>query len=59
MTIEFTLNTGVKITATIEGFDSVKFAEQLNNPQTLFVTVGNNGFSKHSLLSWNEVVPNN
>lgn len=55
MEIEFTLNTGVKITATIEGFDSTAFAAQLNNPQTLFVTVGNNGFSKHSLLSWNEV----
>ena len=57
MTIEFTLNTGVKIKAEIEGFDSAKFAEQLNNPQTLFVTVGNNGFSKHSLLSWNEAAP--
>ena len=54
MTIEFTLNTGVKISATISDFDSEKFAAQLNNPQTLFVTVGNNGFSKHSLLSWNE-----
>ena len=57
MTVEFTLNTGIKIKAKIEGFNSEQFAEQLNNPQTLFVTVGNNGFSKHSLLSWNEVAP--
>lgn len=55
MMIEFTLNTGLMITANLEGFDSAKFAEQLNNPQTLFVTVGNNGFSKHSLMSWKEV----
>lgn len=56
MTIEFTLNTGVKITARIDNFNSEEFAAQLNNLQTLFVTVGNNGFSKHSLLSWNEAV---
>lgn len=55
MTVEFTLNTGLKITANLEGFDSEKFAKELNNPQTLFVTVGNNGFSKHSLMSWNQV----
>lgn len=55
MTIEFTLNTGLKITANIEGFDSAEFAEQLNNPQTLFVTVGDSGFQKHSLMSWNKV----
>ena len=55
MTVEFTLNTGLKITAKIEGFDSAKFAEQLNNPQTLFVTVGDSGFQKHSLMSWNKV----
>lgn len=59
MTVEFTLNTGLKITAYLEGFDSSKFAEELNNPQTLFVTVGNNGFSKHSLMSWNEVSTSN
>lgn len=57
MTVEFILNTGLKITANLEGFDSEKFAKELNNPQTLFVTVGNNGFSKHSLMSWNEVAP--
>lgn len=56
MTIEFSLNTGVKIHANIPEFDSKAFAEQLNNPQTLFVTVGNNGFSKHTLTSWHEVV---
>lgn len=55
MTIEFTLNTGVKITAFIEGFSSEEFAKQLNDPQTLFVTIGNNGFSKHKLDSWHEV----
>lgn len=58
MKIEFTLNTGVKIAATIEGFDSAAFAAQLNDPQTLFVTVGNNGFSKHAIVSWYEVANN-
>lgn len=56
MIIEFTLNTGIKIRATMDNFNSEEFAEKLNNPQTLFVTVGNNGFSKHTLTSWYEVV---
>lgn len=55
MTIEFTLNNGIKIRANIEGFNSKEFAQQLNQPQTIFVTVGNNGFSKHTLLTWTEV----
>lgn len=55
MKIEFTLNTGSKIQAEIPEFNSEGFAAQLNNPQTLFVTVGNNGFSKHTLTSWHEV----
>ncbi|MER2010051.1 MAG: hypothetical protein ABS939_21670 [Psychrobacillus sp.] len=55
MTIEFTLNTGVKIQANIPDFDSAAFAKQLNDPQTLFVTVGNNGFSKHTLTSCHEI----
>lgn len=56
MTIEFTLSTGVKINAVIENFDSVEFAAKLNNPQTTFVTVGNNGFTKNALISWHEII---
>lgn len=55
MTIEFTLSTGVKLQAEIENFDSEQFAKQLNDPQTLFVTVGDNGFSKHIITSWHRV----
>lgn len=55
MIIEFTLNTGSKFITEITDFNSENFAEQLNNPQNLFVTVGNNGFSKHTLSSWTEL----
>lgn len=56
MTITFTLNTGMKITADIPEFNSMEFATKLNSPQTLFISVGNNGFQKHSLIGWNEEV---
>lgn len=54
MNITFTLNTGVQISADIPNFKSQEFASQLNDPQTLFISVGNNGFSKHNLLGWFE-----
>lgn len=56
MKIKFVLNTGSSITADIPKFDSVEFAKQLNDQSVLFVTIGNNGFQKHTLLSWSEVV---
>ncbi|PAE21954.1 hypothetical protein CHH80_03395 [Bacillus sp. 7504-2] len=54
MIITFTLNTGMNITANIPNFNSEDFANKLNNPQTLFISVGNNGFQKHSLAGWRE-----
>lgn len=54
MKITFTLTTGTQITADIPDFNSNEFAKQLNNPQTLFISVGNNGFQKHSLIGWHE-----
>ncbi|MFE8697993.1 hypothetical protein ACFYKT_16750 [Cytobacillus sp. FJAT-53684] len=56
MNITFTLNTGQMITAKIDGFDSAKFAKELNNPQLTFVSIGNNGFHKNSLIGWRETI---
>ncbi|MDF1510835.1 prophage endopeptidase tail protein [Bacillus phage vB_Bacillus_1020A] len=58
MIITFTLNTGMNITANIPDFNSEDFANKLNNPQTLFISVGNNGFQKHALAGWHEEVKN-
>lgn len=55
MKIKFTLNTGKEIDAEIPNFNSEDFAKQINDPHTLVVHIGNNGFSKHALQSWNEV----
>lgn len=55
MRIQFDLNTGKSITADIPNFDSAEFANQLNDQSVLFVTIGNNGFQKHTLLTWSEV----
>jgi hypothetical protein len=57
MTIEFVLNNGTSLKAEMANFDSKEFTTQLNNPQTLFVSIGNSGFQKHTLLYWNEVTP--
>ena len=54
MKITFTLNTGLQITGDISNFNSEEFAKNLNNPQTLFIPIGNNGFQKHSLIGWHE-----
>ena len=54
MKITFTLNTGLQITGDIPQFNSEDFAQKLNSPQTLFISVGNNGFQKHSLIGWHE-----
>lgn len=54
MKITFTLNTGIQITGDIPEFNSEEFAQKLNNPQTLFISIGNNGFQKHSLIGWHE-----
>lgn len=56
MTVQFNLNSGKTITAKINEFNSEEFAKQLNNPQVLFMTIGNYGFQKHMLLDWS-VVP--
>ena len=54
MKITFNFSTGKQLTAEIVDFNSVEFAAQLNNPQTLFISIGNNGFQKHSLIDWSE-----
>ena len=54
MKMTFTFSTGKQLTADIQDFNSVEFAAQLNNPQTLFISIGNNGFQKHSLIDWSE-----
>lgn len=54
MKMTFTFSTGKQLTADIQDFNSVEFASQLNNPQTLFISIGNNGFQKHSLIDWSE-----
>ena len=55
MKVTFILSTGTNITADIADFDSAEFAKTLNSPQTLFISVGDNGFQKHSLIGWNKV----
>lgn len=52
MTVQFNFNSGKTVTAQLAEFDSAEFAKQLNNPQVLFVTVGDYGFQKHTLLDW-------
>lgn len=56
MVITFTINTGQLITADIPNFDSSQFAKELNNPQVTFVSIGNNGFHKQSLIGWHQGV---
>ncbi|MEH7391778.1 hypothetical protein [Bacillus sp. JJ1474] len=58
MRITFNIANGIQVnqlTADIPDFNSEEFAKKLNNPQTQFVSVGNSGFTKQSLISWNEV----
>lgn len=55
MTIQFNLQNGKSIIASVSNFNSAEFAAQLNDQKTLFVSIGNNGFHKHSLLDWHEV----
>lgn len=55
MNIQFNLNNGQTITANIPEFNSEEFAAKLNDHRTMFVTIGNNGFQKSMLGTWNEV----
>lgn len=55
MKVEFYLNTGRKIIATVDEFDNEEFTKQLNSP-TSFVSVGNRGFQKHSLIEWGVII---
>ncbi|WP_342512787.1 hypothetical protein MKY34_19595 [Sporosarcina sp. FSL K6-1522] len=55
MQIEFIFNTGRVITTTVDDFDSADFAKQLNNPQVIFISIGNRGFQKHTLIEWGVV----
>lgn len=54
MNITFVLHNGVSFAANIQDFNSAQFAKELNNPQVLFVSVGNGGFQKNSLANWYE-----
>lgn len=55
MNIQFNLQNGMSITASIPNFNSKDFAAQLNDQRTLFVPIGNNGFQKQMLTGWYEV----
>jgi hypothetical protein len=63
MKIAFNIINGIgvqtQLTADVENFNSDEFAKKLNSPQTQFVSVGTSGFAKQSLVSWNEVTPEN
>jgi len=44
-----------QLIADVHDFNSEDFAKKLNNPQTQFISIGNNGFAKTNLISWKEV----
>lgn len=60
MRILFNVVEGIGVPATpliadVQDFNSEEFAKKLNNPQTQFISIGNNGFAKTNLISWKEL----
>lgn len=55
MQVEFIFSTGRKVITTVNEFDSADFAKQLNNPQVQFISIGNRGFQKNTLVEWGVV----
>lgn len=49
MTIRILLNTGEELTGAVENFDAMELAKQLNNPQVMFITIGNYIVQKQSI----------
>lgn len=49
MNIRILLNTGEDITGTVETFDALELAKQLNNMQIMFITIGNFIVHKQSI----------
>ena len=56
MKIEIHLQNGIKLTATIENYDAMEFAKQINARDTTVVVIGDYIFSKH-LLAYVGPVP--
>lgn len=56
MNITIYLNNGMQFSATVEGYDASAFTVAQNNPQILFVSIGDIVLSKHAVMM---IVPSN